>query len=149
MGKFDYDRSASVNLSAFHRLASGSAEGFGAGKAGRGASKGPTRHTIFNQVQVSGGSQRRASSGEPRLAGLYGAVDDLRASAETLGRLSESSREVLEANVGASAASVKEVEAAAKLAGDLGRRIVEDDLAATEAQADNLTPDVVERLLRS
>lgn len=149
MGKFDYDPSKSLNISAFQRLSSGRAGSVGRENSSGGCLISSSRHSIFNQVQVLGSSMRRPSLCVPGLEGLHGAVDDLRASAATLAGLSENSREVLEANVGASVASVKEVEAAASLADDLGRRIIEDDLAATEAQADKLTPELVHRLLRS
>ena len=80
---------------------------------------------------------------------LEGAVDDNKASAFTLYSLSDASREIRDANLGASAASVKEVEAAVRLAEELGRRIVDNDHAATEAQAEKLSVATVERLLRS
>ena len=44
---------------------------------------------------------------------------------------------------------MKEVEAAVRLAEELGRRIVDNDHAATEAQAEKLSVATVERLLRS
>jgi hypothetical protein len=63
--------------------------------------------------------------------------------------LSEASREIKEANFAASAASVKEVEAAVRLAEELRQRIVDNDRSATEAQAEKLSVATVERLLRS
>jgi hypothetical protein len=83
------------------------------------------------------------------LFGLSGAVEDNKASTATLYALSDASREVRDAIVGASAASVKEVEAAVRLAEELKKRIVDNDQAATEAQAEKLSVSTVERLLRS
>lgn len=145
----DFDPSAARRTSAFRRLASKKAGESGADPPKKWTSGNPCRFGIFNQVQVSSGSSWGKGSSDPRLAGLNRAVDDLKASTHTLFNLSEASREVREANFGASAASVKEVEAAARLAEDLGRRIVDNDEAATEAQADNLSRATVERLLRS
>ena len=81
--------------------------------------------------------------------GLNGAVEDNKNSTVTLYALSDASREVRDAIGGASAASVKEVEAAVRLAEELKRRIVDNDQAATEAQAEKLSVSTVERLLRS
>jgi hypothetical protein len=83
------------------------------------------------------------------LFGLDGAVEDNKNSTVTLYALSDASREVRDAIVGASAASVKEVEAAVRLAEELKKRIVDNDQAATEAQAEKLSISTVERLLRS
>lgn len=145
----DFDPSAARKSSAFRRLASKKAGESGADPPKKRAGGNYCRSSIFNQVQISSGSAWSKGGSDPRLAGLNRAVDDLKASTHTLFNLSEASREVREANFGASAASVKEVEAAARLAEDLGRRIVDNDGAATEAQADKLSLQTVERLLRS
>lgn len=148
MGEYDNDPSASRKSSAFKRLTSGNAGVSSADPPSKRSSLGSSRNSIFNQVQISS-SAKRQGGGEPRLAGLEGAVDANKASAFTLYSLSDASREIRDANLGASAASVKEVEAAVRLAEELGRRIVDNDQAATEAQAENLSVATVERLLRS
>jgi hypothetical protein len=109
---------------------------------------GSSRSSIFNQVQVSKSSPQRALISDPRLARLGDAVDDNETSAFTLYSLSEASREIQEANLSASAASVKEVEAAVRLAEELRQRIVDNDQSATEAQSEKLSLATVERLLR-
>jgi len=148
MGDYDNDPSAARKWPAFKRLTSGNAGVSSIEPASKRSSLGFSRNSIFNQVQVSSTAKRQECC-EPRLAGLEGAVDDIKASAFTLYSLSDASREVRDANLGASAASVKEVEAAVKLAEELGRRIVDNDQAATEAQAEKLSVATVERLLRS
>ena len=148
MGDYDKDPSASRHSPAFKRLCSRKTGGAIADPPGKRASIGSSRSSIFKQVQVSSTASRR-DSGEPRLAGLQAAVNDNKASAFTLYSLSDASREVRDANVSASAASVKEVEAAARLAEELRQRIVDNDHAATEAQAEKLSVATVERLLRS
>jgi len=148
MGDYDNDPSASRHHPAFKRLSSTKSGGSSADVKGKRSSSGSPRGSIFNQVQVSVTATRRGK-GDPRLTGLKDAVEDNNATAFTLYSLSDASREVRDANIGASAASVKEVEAAARLAEELGKRIVDNDQAATEAQAEKLTVAAVERLLRS
>lgn len=148
MGDYDKDPSASRNSPAFKRLSSRKCGVSRADPPGKRSSLGSARSSIFKQVQVSTSGSRKGG-GEPRLNGLQGAVEDNNASAFTLYSLSDASREVRDANIGASAASVKEVEAAVRLAEELGRRIVDNDQAATEAQAEKLSVSTVERLLRS
>lgn len=149
MAKFDFDSSSSRKSPAFKRLASKKAGASGADPPGNMAFSGSCGVSIFNQVQVSKCSDQRCACESSSLAGLREAVDDLHASASTLYSLSEASREVRDANWGASAASVKEVEAAARLAEELGRRIVKDNQTATQAQAGKLNVATVHRLLRS
>jgi len=148
MGDYDFDPSASRRSPPFKRLSSqaGSAR---AGTSDERSLRGSSGGSIFNQVQVSKVSPRRDAIPDPRLARLGDAVDDNVASAFTLYSLSEASREIQEANLSASAASVKEVEAAARLAEELRQRIVDNDRSATEAQAEKLSLATVERLLRS
>ncbi len=148
MGDYDNDPSASRFSPAFKRLSSRKTGISSVDPPSKRASIGSSRSSIFNQVQVSTSASRRGR-GDPRLSGLQDAVDDNKASAFTLYSLSDASREVRDANLGASAASVKEVEAAARLAEELRQRIVDNDQAATEAQAEKLTVATVERLLRS
>ena len=148
MGDYGNDPSASRKSPAFKRLTSGNAGVSSADPPSKRSSLGSSRNSIFNQVQVSSSAKRQGGC-EPPLAGLEGAVDDNKASAFTLYSLSDASREIRDANLGASAASVKEVEAAVRLAEELGRRIVDNDQAATEAQAEKLSVATVERLLRS
>lgn len=148
MGDYDNDPSASRNSPAFKRLSSRKAGITRAEPQSKRASQGSARSSIFKQVQVSTTGQR-PGVGEPRLFGLSGAVEDNKASTATLYALSDASREVRDAIVGASAASVKEVEAAVRLAEELKKRIVDNDQAATEAQAEKLSVSTVERLLRS
>lgn len=148
MGDYDNDPSASRNSHAFKRLSSRKCGVSRADPSSKRSSLGSARSSIFNQVQVSTSGPRTAGS-DPRFIGLEGAVSDNKKSAVTLYSLSEASREVRDANIGASAASVKEVEAAVRLAEELGKRIVDDDQAATEAQAEKLSVSTVERLLRS
>jgi hypothetical protein len=110
---------------------------------------GSSRGSIFNQVQVTKSFPQGRSADDPRLARLKDAVDDNSKSTFALNSLSEVSREVQEANIGASAASVRDVDAAARLAEELQRRIVDDDLSAREAQAEMLNLVTGDRLLRS
>ena len=149
MGDYDFDPSAARRSPAFKRLASKIAGSSRADPSGKGSSKGYSRGSIFNQVRVSKNSSRGDSISDPRLARLEDAVDDNKSSTSTLYSLSEASREIIEANISASAASVKEVEAAVGLAEELRRRIVDNDQSATEAQAEKLSLATVERLLRS
>jgi hypothetical protein len=150
MGDYDYDPKASRNPSAFKRLTSGSAEDSGAATPKKAAAGSLPIGRIFNQVQFSSTAQGWEKSSEPHLGRLQSSVEDLKASTATLFSLSDASREVREANIGASAASVKEVEASARLAEDVGRRIVGDNQSATDAHAGKkLTAANVERLLRS
>ncbi|MEN9846166.1 MAG: hypothetical protein RIS36_1313 [Pseudomonadota bacterium] len=86
---------------------------------------------------------------DSRLARLEDAVDDNKTSSFTLYTLSEASREIQESNISASAASVKEVEAAVRLAEELRQRIVGNDPSANEAQAEKLSLAMVERRLQS
>jgi hypothetical protein len=148
MGDYDNDPSASRNSPAFKRLSSRKAGITRAEPQSKRSSQGSARSSIFKQVQVSTTGQRPVG-GEPRLFGLSGAVEDNKTSTATLYALSDASREVRDAIVGASAASVKEVEAAVRLAEELKKRIVDNDQAATEAQAEKLSISTVERLLRS
>lgn len=148
MGDYDNDPSASRKCPAFKRLTSGNAGVSSADPSSKRSSLGSSRGSIFNQVQMISSAKRQGVC-EPRLAGLEDAVDDNKASAFTFYSLSDASREIRDANLGASAASVKEVEAAARLAEELGKRIVDNDQAATEAQAEKLSIATVERLLRS
>lgn len=148
MGDYDNDPSASRNSAAFKRLSSRKAGISRAEAQTKWSSPGSARSSIFKQVQVSTTGQR-SGGGDPHLFGLNGAVEDNKTSTVTLYALSDASREVRDAIVGASAASVKEVEAAVRLAEELKKRIVDNDQAATEAQAEKLTVSTVERLLRS
>lgn len=147
MGDYDKDPSARRNP-AFKRLSSQKSGISNADSLGKRSSIGSSRVSIFNQVQVSTTASRRGR-GDPRLSGLQEAVDDNKSSAFTLYSLSDASREVRDANIGASAASVKEVEAAARLAEELHERIVDNNKTAKEAQAEKLSVSTVERLLRS
>ncbi len=149
MGDYDFDPSAARRSPAFKRLSSQKAGSSRADPPSKRSSAGSPRGSIFNQVQVSKSSPRRDPISDPRLARLEDAVDDNETSALTLYSLSDASREILEANIGASAASVKEVEAAVRLAEELRQRIVDNDQSATEAQAEKLSLATVERLLRS
>ena len=149
MGDYDFDPSASRRSPAFKRLSSQKAGSSRADPCDKRSSKGSSRGSIFNQVQVSKSSPRRDPNADPRLARLEDAVDDNETSTFTLYSLSEASREIQEANMSASAASVKEVEAAVRLAEELRQRIVDNDQSATEAQAEKLSLATVERLLRS
>jgi hypothetical protein len=150
MGDYDYDPKASRNPSAFKRLASGNAKESGAATPEKQAAGYLPISRIFNQVQISTTAKGWGKNSEPHLGRLQSSVEDLKASTATLFSLSDASREVREANIGASAASVKEVEAAAGLAEDVGRRIVGDNQSATDAHAGKkLTAANVERLLRS
>jgi hypothetical protein len=149
MGDYDFDPSASRRSPPFKRLSSQKAEGARAGTCDERSLRGSSRVSIFNQVQVSKSSPPRGAISDPRLARLEDAVGDNEASAFTLYSLSEASREIQEANLSASAASVKEVEAAVRLAEELRQRIVDNDQSATEAQAEKLSLATVERLLRS
>jgi len=149
MGDYDFDPSASRRSPPFKRLSSQKAGSARADRCDERSLRGSSRASIFNQVQVSKSSPRRDAIPDPRLARLEDAVDDNEASAFTLYSLSEASREIQEANLSASAASVKEVEAAVRLAEELRQRIVDNDQSATEAQAEKLSLATVERLLRS
>jgi hypothetical protein len=148
MGDYDNDPSASRHSPAFKRLASRKAGISRSEPQNKQSSRGSARCSIFKQVQISTTAQRSVE-GDPRLFGLDGAVEDNKNSTVTLYALSDASREVRDAIVGASAASVKEVEAAVRLAEELKKRIVDNDQAATEAQAEKLSISTVERLLRS
>jgi hypothetical protein len=110
---------------------------------------GSSRGSIFNQVQVTKRSPQGCSADNPRLARLKDAVDDNAKSTFALNSLADVSREVQEANIGASAVSVRDVDAAARLAEELQRRIVGDDLSAREAQAEMLNLSTADRLQRS
>lgn len=147
MGDY-YDPLAFRKPSAFTRLSSRKAKGAGADPPKKAAANYPLDR-IFNQVQVSSTHSARRGDTEPHLGRLQKSVDDLKASTASLFALHDASREVRETNIGASAASVKEVEAAARLAEDVGRRIVGDNQTATDAHAEKLTVATVERLLRS
>jgi len=149
MGNFDFDPSASRRSSAFKRLCSLKAAGSGADPQRKRSSRESSRGSIFNQVQVSMSSPRGDATSDPRLARLEDAVGDNATSAFTLYALSQASREIQESNLGASGASVKEVEAAVRLAEDLRQRIVENDPLAREAQTERLGLASVDRLLRS
>jgi hypothetical protein len=149
MGDYDFDPSAFRRSPAFRRLSSQKAGNSRADPIDKRFSIGSSRNSIFNQVQVSKSSPRREPISDPRLARLEDAVDDNQTSTFTLCSLSEASREIQEANISASAASVKEVEAAVRLAEELQQRIVVNDRSATEAQAEKLSVATVERLLRS
>jgi hypothetical protein len=149
MGNYDFDPSASRRSPAFKRLASQKAGSSSADPPGNRSSIGSSRGSIFKQVQVSKSAPWRESTSDPRLARLEGAADDNSASASTLYALCETSQEVQEANIGASAASLKEVEAAVRLAEELRKRIVDNDQTASEAHAEKLSKATVERLLRS
>jgi hypothetical protein len=125
MGDYDYDPKASRNPSAFTRLASGSAKDSGAATPKKAAAGPLPISRIFNQVQFSTAAQGWEKRSEPHLGRLQSSVEDLKA-------------------------SVKEVEASARLAEDVGRRIVGDNQSATDAHAGKkLTAATVDRLLRS
>ena len=149
MGNYDFDLSASRRSPAFKRLSSLKAASSSVDSPGKRSSMGSSRDSIFNQVQVTKSFPQGRSADDPRLARLKDAVDDNSKSTFALNSLSEVSREVQEANIGASAASVRDVDAAARLAEELQRRIVDDDLSAREAQAEMLNLVTGDRLLRS
>lgn len=150
MGDYKHDPKATLYPSAFQRLNSGNAQDSGADPPKKGAAGALPMARIFNQVQVSFTRDGTKGAGEPHLGRLQRSVEDLKASTATLFSITDSSREVREAIIGASAASVKEVEAAAQLAEDVGRRIVGNNKSATDAHAGKkLTAANVERLLRS
>ena len=148
MGDYENDLSAARKSPAFKRLTAGNVGYASADPSSKRYPLGSSRGSVFNQVQISS-SARWKGCCEQRLVGLEGAVDDNKASAFTLYAISEASRDVRDTNFGASAASVKEVEAAVRLAEELGRQIVDNDHAAAEAQAEKLSVAAVERLLRS
>ena len=149
MGDYDFDRLAARRFPVIKRLSSLKAGSSRADYSSKGASIGASSGSIFNQVKASKSTPRREPVSDPRLARLADAVDDNETSAFTLYSLSDASREIQEANVSASAASMKEVEAAVRLAEELRQRIVESEQSATEAQAEKLSLATVERLLRS
>jgi hypothetical protein len=149
MGNYDFDPSAFRRSPAFKRLSSKKAASPSADSPGKRFSMGSSRSSIFNQVQVAKSFPQGRSADDPRLARLKDAVDDNSRSTFALNSLSEVSREVQEANIGASAASVRDVDAAARLAEELQRRIVDNDLSAREAPAEMLNLTTVDRLLRS
>lgn len=81
---------------------------------------------LFNQVREPISVGRSNVAAEHRLKPLWSSVADLNASAQTLGSLSEIARDIKEANIAASAISLKEVEKAAQWAGELLRRAYGD-----------------------
>lgn len=147
MGDYEFGPSASRRLAAFKRLASQNPGSSRPDSGGKRSPIGSQTGSIFNQVQVARGSPRRDTMPDSSLARLEDAVDDNKTSSFTLYTLSEASREIQESNISASAASVKEVEAAVRLAEELRQRIVGNDGSANEAQAEKLSLAMVERRL--
>jgi hypothetical protein len=146
----DYEKvpSAICACSAFKRLASGKTAVPSAQPARTSDALGCLWRSVFNQVQSSP-AVARGGGCEPRLAVLEDSVKDNTASACALHSLFDISREIRDANIGASAASVQQVEAAAMLADELRRRIVAREGAAAEPHAPTLSAPTAERLLRS
>ncbi|MEY4669771.1 MAG: hypothetical protein RL518_2470 [Pseudomonadota bacterium] len=149
MGNNDFDPSASRRSPAFKRLSSTKAASQSVDPSDNRSSKGSLRASIFNQVQVSKSSPKGEAYFDSKLARLGDAADSNIASAATLHSLFDTSREIQDANISASAASVKEVDAAVRLAEELRERIVENERTAGDAHAQRLNRATVERLLRS
>jgi hypothetical protein len=149
MGDYDFDLSALGCSPAFKRLSSQRVGSSSSDSSDKRSSKGCSTGSIFNQVKVSQGSPGGGPISDPRLARLKGAIDDNATSAFTLNSLAEVSREVQQANIIASTASVNEVEAAVRLGEELRKRSVDSDNSAIDERAEMLSLVSVERLLRS
>ena len=81
------------------------------------------------------------------LSGLEAAVVNTNESSDTMTRIWEGAGDVHSSNIGASALSVQEVDAAVKLAEEPHEQIVRDRIRAKEAHAARLGTHAIQRLL--
>ncbi len=148
MSGFSFDPLAPPRTAAFNRLASVKVGEGGVQPNGE-ASPAPPAREIFNEFS-SPAADRPADEAPPQrvaLRALESAVDNLSESSKALEYITSSTKEVEQAMSDAADVSVKDVEAAAKLADELYGRILENERLAREAHDAMLSREAVQRFL--
>lgn len=145
MTDFSFKSSGPGRVSAFQKLASGNVNGSTSG----GKDAGAPRTGLAKEGERPTSDDAATRSIFNRISGLEASVSNLQESKGTLEALVGDSDEVAREIVAASTASVRDVEQAANLAGEIRSQILENDKLATDAQAtSSLTPERVQKALR-